>query len=66
MERVFSAIAASTTAGDDTAMLADGEDVQADLVGHLRLLDQLPDPLPGRRRAASVRVRGQLAEVVDA
>ena len=48
-----------------TVVLADAEDVEADLVGELDLLDEVAQALLGLTSAGR-RVGGQLAEGVDA
>src|ERR1700742_4783624 len=47
-------------------MLADPEDVEADLVGELDLLDQVAQPPLGADQRAVAGLRGQLREGVDA
>ena len=47
-------------------VLADAEDVEADLVGELDLLDQVAQPLAGADRAARSPGRAELGEGVDA
>ena len=46
-------------------VLADPEDVEPDLVGERRLLDQVAQPLCGRDRPARDRVGGELREGVE-
>ena len=47
-------------------MLADAEDVEPDLVGELDLLDQVAEPLTRADGRPGRRIRGRLAEGVDA
>ena len=47
-------------------VLADAEDVEPDLVGERRLLDQVAQALRGRHRPARDRVGGELREGVEA
>src|SRR5437867_12694319 len=46
-------------------MLADAEDVEAEPVGELDLLDEPPEPLPCADRPTALRVGCHLAEAVD-
>jgi hypothetical protein len=46
-------------------MLAEPEHVEADLIGEVRLLDQVAQSLAGIDLVSGSRVRVQLAEVVD-